>query len=242
VAVAISGYAPLINPESHARLRRLDGYNDLPHSVITLHELVSLHNLFELEDLANGDLELPTHQSRESMFHELVPQLPLVRLIATPQRAPDDPEPLHQDGSHIHILDLGPAHQAEHDDGAIAGRGVQVALEVRAADEVDDDVGAGAAGGLAHRGRPVGDGGRVERGRGAELALRERALVGPAGGREDAARPVGHGQLDARDRDGRRARVPQDRLARREAADQVHGLDGGDPRLRAPGGRSCQPG
>ena len=127
-----------------------------------------------------------------------------------PQRRRDDGRPLAQQQAEVE-LGAGAALQADDDEPAAGGEHVDVAGEVLRAHVVEDDVGAGAAGG-----RPdlldevllaV-----VDEHLGAELAA-GLELVGRPGRHRDPGPDLAR-QLDGHRADARRAAVDEQRLAR----------------------------
>lgn len=114
---------------------------------------------------------------------------------------------------------------------AIAGGGVEIALESFGADVVDDDVDSLSVRCFQDSIVPLLLGGVVGCGS-SELLDAKVAFVIRAGGGVDGGSSVTDRQLLACDRYRRRTGVPQDGLAGLKASDEIHGLDGGDPDLR----------
>ncbi len=159
-------------------------------------------------------LEAPVHKPRKHGLDKKVAQLCLVVEAARPQLAPLDARPLgHEAGDIDAALGNGPGQPPQLHDAAVEGEHVEVGLEVRAAEEVNDKVDALAAVqglDLTHPRALVRVLVHVDGGGGAELADSEVALVLLAGGGKDLRGSGGRdavevgvrGELDARDRDG----------------------------------------
>lgn len=130
--------------------------NNLPLRLITLHQLMRLHNLLKRQNPINKDLKRPIAKPGTSMFDQLIPQLLLIALIATPQRTPLKPHPLPKERANIHpSRERGTSHNSKTDNAAIQRRRVQIPLEVSSANEVDDQINALSVRGLENLRRPV---------------------------------------------------------------------------------------
>lgn len=116
-------------------------------------------------------------------------------------------------------------------DAAVGSDGVEVGGEVGLPDEIDDDVDPFAARGGEDFLRPVRVRAVVEALGGAEGVGAKGEFLVAAGRDVDGGRARQLGELDPGDGHPRCARVPEDRIATLEAADQMKGLVRGYPDL-----------
>lgn len=181
-----------------------------------------LDDILHAEDRVDLNVELPALEIRY-ILGKLIPQPTLVLHVAAPQRAALEPDALEQQHADVDALEPRAAQEPKHDPARVPRGDGQILLEVARADEVDDEVDAPAARGLEDAARPVV---RlvVEGPGGAELGLDEAALVVAADGGVDGGGAGVARQLDAGDADAAGARVPEDRLAGGELADEVQRL------------------
>src|SRR4051812_37748853 len=105
--------------------------------------------LLPRQHLVHKQLKPAILEPRQRMLDQLIPQFTLVVLIATPQAATGKGTPLANEGTDIRTLrHFRTAHEAQVDNDAVLRNSIEVLLEVRCADKVDDDVYAFAVCGL----------------------------------------------------------------------------------------------
>src|SRR5262249_33465772 len=139
----------------------------------------------------------------------------------------DDLQPTGEDGVELQ-LGAPAGDQADEQDAPAAGDAGQVLRDVAAADELEDDVGAAAGGGLEDGGREfsaVGPDGVLEAERPGPIQL-----VGGAGG-ADGGRAQRADELDRRGADAAPAGRDEDVLAGAKAGLGDERVVGGDERL-----------
>ena len=145
-----------------------------------------LPNLLHRQHLLHRILKRTTDKLRQHFFLKQIPQLALILGIPTPQRTPLIPRPLAQNRANIHALaQRRAAHDTQHDDPAVHGQDIQVLLEIRRRDKVDDEVHAVAVVGFLEGRGPVWSGGGVDGGFGAEGLHAKVAFCVFTGGGED---------------------------------------------------------
>lgn len=190
-------------------------------------------DVFHLVDLLDEDLERAIDEFGQRMLDQLIPQSPLVRLVAAPQATALVPKSFAEEAADVDgLLDHIPPHESQADEVTVERGGLEVLVEIPGADEIDNQVDPLAVRVLEQFLRPVArlvikPLGRADRLAEVDLLLAARRDI-------DCTGAVGFGELDTRNRDAAGAGVPQHAHARLVVADKVQRLRRRDPRLGDP--------
>jgi hypothetical protein len=136
-----------------------------------------LHHILKRKNLLDEHLERPIAESWQRIFNNHIPQLPLIVLIATSERAPLKSHSFPQERRNINRpLGFDSTHERQVHNPPIHCRNSQVILEISSADVINDDVDALVVGSLEDLVGPVLRA-VVEAGRCAELFDAELDLL-----------------------------------------------------------------
>ena len=170
--------------------------DDLTLCLVFLQQPLRILDLLPWQDLFYIELECAIRHLWQRMLYELVSELALVRFIATPQAAANIAAPLPDECADIRTLwQFGTTHETQVHNDAVLRYSLEVLLEVRCANEIDDNVYTLVIGCFHHLFDPVLRSG-IECGGSAQLLHGELAFRILTSGGIDSRSIIGAGELN----------------------------------------------